>query len=153
MLCGLAITLFIYGVKTVGAPFIAEGMSRWHFNEILGNIFNTAMVLLGISIFLWVYRYAAARRLQNLLAPCGRMSLTLYVSQSLVCVPIFYGFGLGWYAEATQLSALLFGVVLWFLQMLLAHVWFRHFVYGPLEWLWRAATLLRTDIPFLKVAR
>lgn len=150
-LFGLVIALVIYGVKTFGSAFITEGMSRWHFNEILGNVFNTAIVVLGISGFLWVYRYAAMRRLQNLLAPCGRMSLTLYVSQSLVCVPVFYGFGLGWYAEATQLTALLFGVVLWLLQMLLAHCWFRYFTYGPLEWLWRAITLLRTDIPFRRV--
>ena len=27
-------------------------------------------------------------------------------------------------------------------------LWFRHFHYGPLEWLWRSATWLRTDIPF-----
>ena len=151
LIIGLALVVAIYGVKALGAPMIPEGMSRWYFNEILGNVFNTLMVWAGICFFMLVYRYRVIRRLQQLLVHCGRMSLTLYVSQSIVCVPIFYGFGLGWYAEASQLSALIFGCVLWGLQMLFAHWWFGRYVYGPLEWGWRALTLLRRDIPFKRL--
>ena len=35
-------------------------------------------------------------------------------------------------------------------QGILAHLWFRRFHYGPLEWLWRAATRTSLDVPFLK---
>ena len=151
LIVGLAASIIIYSLKILCAPMIAEGMSRWYFNEILGNCFNTLMVATGICLFVFVYRYGVIRRLQQLLVPCGRMSLTLYVSQSIVCVPIFYGFGLGWYAEASQLSALILGFVLWGLQMLFAHWWIGRYVYGPFEWGWRVLTLLRSDVPFRRL--
>jgi uncharacterized protein len=48
--------------------------------------------------------------------------------------------------------SLLLGVVLWCLQVAFAHYWFRHYYYGPLEWLWRSATWLRSDVPFERSA-
>ena len=76
------------------------------------------------------------------------MTLTLYVGQSLVFVPIFYGFGLGWHDSISEAQALGLGILAFVLQIVLARLWFRHFHYGPLEWLWRAATWLKADIPF-----
>jgi uncharacterized protein len=49
-----------------------------------------------------------------------------------------------------QSASAALGVVLWCLQIWLAHVWFRGYFYGPLEWVWRAATYLRSDVPFRK---
>ena len=34
------------------------------------------------------------------------------------------------------------------LHLALAPLWFRSFRYGPLEWLWRAATRTSFDVPF-----
>jgi uncharacterized protein len=36
------------------------------------------------------------------------------------------------------------------LQGVFAHLWFRRFHYGPLEWVWRSATRTSLDVPFLK---
>ena len=80
------------------------------------------------------------------LAPSGRMSLTIYVGQSIFGIPLFYGFGLGLYQGFGQWYALLLGLVLWVVQMVLAHAWFSRYRYGPLEWLWRSATYLSTDV-------
>ncbi|HEY7772476.1 MAG TPA: DUF418 domain-containing protein [Marinagarivorans sp.] len=150
LVAALMIAVLLCGLKIVGSTQLPEGMSRWYFSEIVGNVFNTAAVAVGICFFMLAYRFAFVCRLQNLFAPCGRMSLTLYVGQSLVCVPIFYGFGLAWYAEVTQLQALVFGFVGCALQMAFARYWFKGFAYGPLEWAWRALTLLSADIPFKK---
>ncbi|MDH3902258.1 MAG: DUF418 domain-containing protein [Xanthomonadales bacterium] len=35
---------------------------------------------------------------------------------------------------------------LWVVQMVLAHAWLSRYHYGPLEWLWRSATYLSTDV-------
>ena len=86
------------------------------------------------------------------LAPCGRMSLTVYVSQSLYGVPMFYGFGLGLFQGFGQVNALALGLSLWALQMFIARVWMRRYHYGPLEWVWRAATYLSTDVPWRRKA-
>jgi len=41
-------------------------------------------------------------------------------------------------------------IVAFGLQLVLAALWFRAFRYGPLEWLWRAATRTTFDVPFRK---
>ena len=108
-----------------------------------------ALALMAVQLILFVELYqSAARPLLRLLAPVGRMTLTLYVGQSLLFVPIFYGFGLGWHDTISEAQALGLGIAAFVLQIVLARLWFRHFFYGPLEWLWRAATWLKADIPF-----
>jgi uncharacterized protein len=79
------------------------------------------------------------------------MSLTSYVMQSIFCVPLFYGYGLGWYATIGQFYVLISGLIFWIVQLILAHFWLKNYHYGPLEWVWRSATLLRIDVPFKKV--
>jgi uncharacterized protein len=124
-------------------------------DEFAGRLFdaytNTSLALLTVMALVVLYRFDAIARALNLLAPCGRMTLTIYVSQSLLFIPFFYGFGAGAYAWIGQPATLALALVLWPLQAWIAHRWFRGHQYGPLEWLWRAATFMRTDIPFRKV--
>ncbi|WP_169053605.1 DUF418 domain-containing protein [Alteraurantiacibacter aquimixticola] len=88
-------------------------------------------------VLLW---QTALRPILEWLAPAGRMTLTLYIGQSLIAVPVFYGYGLGLWNRISHAEALAWGMVFFAVQMALAALWFRHFRYGPLEWLWRAAT-------------
>jgi uncharacterized protein len=86
------------------------------------------------------------------LVPAGRMTLTLYIGQSILFVPFFYGFGLHFYDRMTQIECLALGIVAFAIQLAFATWWFRHFLYGPLEWVWRAATKLSLDVPFRRRA-
>lgn len=76
------------------------------------------------------------------LAPAGRMALTNYLSQSVICTLVFYGYGLGYWGmgRAWQLPFVfaVFGV-----QILISRWWLARFRYGPMEWLWRSATYLQ----------
>jgi uncharacterized protein len=78
------------------------------------------------------------------------MTLTLYVAQSIVFVPVFYSFGLNQHATMLQSTAVLIGIAVFAVQVLAAHLWFKAVLYGPLEWLWRAATYLTLKVPFIR---
>lgn len=119
--------------------------------RLLDSYTNISLMLLTVIGLVLLYRYSVAARVIALLAPTGRMTLSIYVFQSLLLIPFFYGFGAGAYAWIGQSLSATLGVVLWCIQVLLAHLWFRHHHYGPLEWLWRSATFLRTDIPFRRI--
>ncbi|MDF7777054.1 DUF418 domain-containing protein [Sphingomonas sp. AOB5] len=89
-----------------------------------------------------------AQRLLRPFVPAGRLTLTFYIGQSLVFIPVFYGFGLGLWDDwnpATRLTVALLGVGV---QMAFAAWWLRRFQYGPIEWLWRAATYMTWNVPF-----
>lgn len=73
----------------------------------------------------------------HVLRQVGRVSLTIYVMQSLVATTLFYGYGFGLFG--TFGPAALLGVALAIDAALIAFalVWLRRFNAGPLEWLWR----------------
>jgi uncharacterized protein len=73
------------------------------------------------------------------LASVGRMALTTYLTQSIVCTLLFYSYGLGWSGGAGvgPTGILKITLVLFACQMLLSTWWLKRFRYGPAEWLWR----------------
>ena len=72
--------------------------------------------------------------------------------QSVIGTALYYHWGLGWFAFIGQPRALLFGICFFSAQVAFAHLWFRYFLYGPLEWVWRAATYLTLKVPFIRQA-
>lgn len=82
-------------------------------------------------------------RLLAPLAQVGRMALSNYVLQSLVCSLLFYGFGLGWYEQVGPAGLLGLTFLIYLLQIPLSALWLSRFQFGPLEWLWRSLTYRR----------
>ncbi len=127
---------------------LSANLSQYILKASLNNFINNGWMFTGVCLFILAYQLDVMARLINLLAPCGRMSLTLYVGQGIVFVPLFFGYGLAWYETIGQEWSLYLGIVFWLVQMLIAHLWMKHFAYGPLEWLWRSATQLNFATPF-----
>jgi uncharacterized protein len=108
-----------------------------------------ALAAMAISVLLFVWAWQAGLSgVLRLLVPAGRMTLTLYVAQSLLFVPFFYGFGFGEYATIGQERSVALGVAAFAAMVALSAFWFRYFLYGPLEWLWRCGTRTTFAIPF-----
>jgi len=82
----------------------------------------------------------AGVRLLAPLAQVGRMALTNYILQSLVCSFLFYGFGLGLYEKVGAGLLLLISFLIYLLQIPFSLWWLKHFQFGPLEWVWRSLT-------------
>lgn len=126
-------------------------MARVWLDVLLSGYLNLALLAVQVVLLIEIYQ-SAARPLIHLFAAPGRMTLTFYVGQSLIFVPVFYGFGLGWHNSVSQLQALGIGVAGFGLQLALAHAWLARYRYGPLEWAWRAATWTRWDIPLRRAS-
>jgi uncharacterized protein len=80
--------------------------------------------------------------LEGLLAPAGRMALTNYLMQSLVCAWLFLAYGLRWIGTVGPLAATAIAFAIFAAQLVLSRWWMSRFVYGPVEWLLRAFTNL-----------
>jgi uncharacterized membrane protein YeiB len=75
----------------------------------------------------------------SVLGPLGRMALTNYLTQSLICAIFFYGYAMGhWGMPRAQ--QVLFVLVVYAAQIAFSHWWLSGFHYGPMEWLWRGFT-------------
>ena len=75
----------------------------------------------------------------HVLGPLGRMALTNYLMQSLICAIYFYGYAMGhWGMPRAQ--QLVFVLIVYAAQIAFSHWWLSRFLYGPMEWLWRGFT-------------
>jgi uncharacterized protein len=126
-------------------------MAQVAIETLIQSLADLSLMFVLLLGFIALY-ISFAHKLLNLLAPVGRMTLTFYVSQSLIFVPIYYHFGLNWHVWISQSQALALGAVTFTLQVIFAHLWFKRFLYGPLEWVWRSATYLTLKVPFAKRA-
>ena len=78
--------------------------------------------------------------LLNIFSPVGRMALTNYLMQSLICCVIFMNYGFGWFGHVGSAKLMLIAIAIYTAQVIFSHWWLRQFRFGPMEWLWRSAT-------------
>jgi uncharacterized protein len=71
------------------------------------------------------------------LAAVGRIALTNYLLQTVICTTIFYGHGLGLFGRVDRAGLLAIVLGIWAFQLLASSVWLRYFAVGPAEWLTR----------------
>lgn len=69
--------------------------------------------------------------------PVGKMALTCYLSQSLLSILIFYGFGFNLTGKYGHTLVLLIAILVFSLQVLFCKWWLQRHKQGPMEWLWR----------------
>jgi uncharacterized protein len=74
------------------------------------------------------------------LADVGRMSLTNYLLQTLICTTLFYGHGMALFMSFDAVGRLALVLGIWAFEIGLSVWWLRRFRFGPLEWLWRGVT-------------
>ncbi|MDF3013038.1 MAG: hypothetical protein K0Q78_1242 [Cellvibrio sp.] len=125
-----------------------QGMAKMYLEQLVGSYLSTAVMASLVLLFVQCYLWQKSGKLLNLLVPCGRVSLSVYLIQSVIGVPLFYPFGLGLYKTIGQTNSLLLGIVFYAVLIIIAHWWVKRFYYGPVEWLWRSATYLTTRVPF-----
>jgi uncharacterized protein len=74
------------------------------------------------------------------LAAAGRMALTNYLMQSVICTFLFYSYGLRLYGSVGAAAGLVLSVSIWLVQLPISMLWLGKFRFGPMEWLWRSLT-------------
>ena len=74
------------------------------------------------------------------LAAVGRMALTNYLLQSLICALIFTGAGFAMVGELERFELYPMVIAIWIFQLWISPLWLRYYRFGPAEWLWRALT-------------
>lgn len=99
---------------------------------LLSIFYITAIVLLMDRA--WSYK------LLYPLSFVGRMSMSNYLFQSIVCTTIFYSYGFGWYGKLTYTAGFLLLIAFFSIQILLSYLWMKQFHFGPVEYVWRFVT-------------
>jgi uncharacterized protein len=105
--------------------------------------------LMYLALLTWWNESSFWPGLQERFRAVGRMALTNYLMQSVICVLVFNNFGLGLYGQTGLLGGLVVVVSIWAAELLWSPWWLARFRMGPIEWLWRSAVALR-PLPVFK---
>jgi uncharacterized protein len=134
----------------VGLPVITYGVYRnfesgWTVDRFfLGAQYNywaSLLVALGwVGVVMLLCRKKILQWLTQRLAAVGRMALSNYLLESILCTTVFYGHGLGLFGQVSRAGQILVVIPVWIVLMTVSPLWLRRFRYGPFEWLWRSLT-------------
>jgi uncharacterized protein len=128
--------------------FSAEALMNALLTYDLGRI---PMTLGHLGLIAMICRTPWLANTSRVFAAVGQMALTNYLMQSMLCLLIFTGAGLGWYGKLARHELYYVVAAIWVIQLIWSPIWLRHFRYGPAEWLWRSLTYWRLQ-PMRRVA-
>jgi uncharacterized protein len=120
----------------------AHGLPIAMVVAIVSQLGLLGQVAMYVAIVVLLMQRAAWRKRLCVLAPVGRMPLTTYLMQSLICTSLFYGWGLAW-STPPPAACVGLGLAIFAVQVAISHLWLRWFRFGPAEWVWRSVVYLR----------
>ncbi len=91
----------------------------------------------GIAL---LFRRGNRRKFLGPLAAAGRLPLSNYLLQSVICTMLFYSYGLGLFGQVGKAAGVGLAAIIYALLLGLSVWWSARFQFGPAEWLWRALT-------------
>lgn len=137
----IGLVIFILGLAIKMIQIVLEGsMTSQLISQMLGG---PIVALSYIIFFVLLCEDATARKVLNPLQYIGKLSLTTYLTQSIICIFIFYGIGLNYYGKLPVLTIYTIAIVIYLVQLLLSYLYLKKFKQGPLEKLWRKVTYLK----------
>ena len=144
----LILAVIGYGAGLPLAYLSARGMIVHDFSLVelfridspLNQVGGPLVSLGHIGLVMLACRTGILTGLRARLTAAGRMALSNYVGQTLICTTIFYGYGLGLYASIGKAGLMPIVLGVWIVELIVSPLWLGRFRFGPLEWLWRSLT-------------
>ena len=138
----------------LGLPVIGFGIVQWsrHDYDFVArwlidgqyNYFASVLVSMAyVGVIMLLSQSGKLAGFRTLLAAVGRMALTNYLVQTLICILLFNGYGLGLFGQIDRFSLWWVILGIWVLQLAYSSWWLARFRFGPAEWLWRSLTYLK----------
>ena len=131
---GIGVLVNVYEVHTkLSQNYSLATQYLWTYN--LGRL---AVAIGYIGIVMLICKLGLLAGVRTCLAAVGRMALTNYLMQSILCLVFFVLLGFFGQLRYHQLYYVVF--VIWALQLVYSPLWLARYRYGPAEYLWRRWT-------------
>ncbi|WP_436876197.1 DUF418 domain-containing protein [Mammaliicoccus sciuri] len=137
----IGVVVLILGLAIKMIQIVLEGSVT---SQLMSQMIGGPIVALSYIMFFEILcEDQTARKILTPLQSIGKLSLTTYISQSIICIIIFYGVGLNYYGKLPVLNIYIIGIVIYFVQLIVSYLYLMKFKQGPLEKLWRKVTYLK----------
>jgi hypothetical protein len=109
-------------------------------NTVVSSFRNFSFMCVLVACFVFLWQQVSTHEMLHGLVPYGKMSLTNYLTQSIIGSFIYFGYGLSLYNVLGTTASFGVGVLLFILQLGFCHWWLKKFKQGPFEGAWKKAT-------------
>ncbi|MCM1451205.1 MAG: DUF418 domain-containing protein [Clostridium sp.] len=130
------------GLSSMLPQYIESQGLRFSLNIIVSSLARMAFMFMLVSFVIFFYYRTSLTPALNKIIPYGRLSMTCYVTQSIVGSFLFYNWGLGLYRYLGIAPSILVGVAIFLAQYAFCRWWLTIRSRGPLEDLWCRLTWL-----------
>lgn len=136
--CGA--TAVIYIIETAWFNLTHPRINDTAIKLLIGGANRIGVLSLSLTyaclIALWYHRQSGSRMLTGF-RYVGMMSLTNYLTHTIIYVLLLHGVGWGMMGKLTTIETCYIGLTIFLIQVLVSMYWFKRYRYGPAEWLWR----------------
>lgn len=102
--------------------------------------YNLSFSAFIINLLLFIYYKSFNISFWKYIMVYGRVSLTNFIGQSVICSFLFYPWGLHLGGVAGTSISMIFAFFVWIIQIYFSYVWLNCHKQGPLEYLWHKWT-------------
>lgn len=142
------LSLLIGGVCFIPLYYLADALPElltnkgmlMPMNTIVSSLRNFSFMCVLVASFVLLWQLVGGHKILGVLVPYGKMSLTNYLTQSIIGSFIYFGYGLAMYKHLGIAASFGVGILLFLLQLAFCHLWLRYHKQGPFEGAWRKAT-------------
>lgn len=128
---GFIASFMLYVAKTSATESLQTIFTMWY---------NIAFTAILVSLFVILYQSDVFAKMVGALCSYGRMSLTNYISQSIIGSIIFFPYALGLASTLGIAWSLVVGLGVMFAQIAFCRWWLKSHKQGPLEYVWHRLT-------------
>ncbi|MDH3065628.1 DUF418 domain-containing protein [Achromobacter insolitus] len=142
LLCALGLAPGLAGSAVYAFTSMPAAGAAWELPGLAADLLTAPLLSMSYAAaLLLAMRTRPGARFAGWLAPAGRMALSNYLMQSIICAFLFTAWGLRLFASVSPLAAFCIAVAIFAAQLPLSAWWLRRHAYGPVEWFLRALTI------------
>jgi uncharacterized protein len=105
--------------------------------DFLFPVERASMAVGYASLLMALLQLGFLSKIWQAFAAVGKLALTNYVMQTIICTIFFYGYGFGYYARLSQWQLYFMVAEIILVQVAFSVIWLKYYNMGPLEWLLR----------------
>lgn len=130
------------GLASMLPRYIDHQGMLFSMNIIVSSLARLSFMFMLVPMVIFLYYRTSLTPLLSKIIPYGRLSMTCYVTQSIIGSFLFYNWGLGLYRYLGIAPSILVGLAIFLAQYAFCRWWLTFRTRGPLEDIWRRLTWL-----------
>ncbi|MGG2054912.1 DUF418 domain-containing protein [Lysinibacillus pakistanensis] len=133
---------YMLGALLVPIGLLCKSLSLMENNfSVMLSMGGAQLLSLGyVCLAALLYKFWHTSIISQAFECVGKLSLTNYLMQSIICTTVFYGYGLGLFGKIGVFNGILFGLIVYSFQCVMSFLYLKKWKRGPFEQILRMWT-------------